>query len=402
MKHGFIGVGQGGNNIIDAGFAKTFPVLAVNTAEVDLGNLKNVTKDCQFVARITEGGAGENIIIGEQAVRMHRKEIAEKIKTIFRECEYIWVVTGLGGGTGTLASVQIIEILTEMGINHGFIGTMPMKNEGTTKKVNAVLGMNQIWTAHTQSELFKSMVIIDNERLKNIIIQEGEFSHEKLWETVNDRIFSMFSALYDFTEQSGTTCLDLEDFKRMFDQKGCMLFNEGDYDPRNQSNQGLAICIMELWRDTIFQTGDIEGALATAVVLERPADFDKDGQLIDNMFAALKDKFKAGLFCRGVYASKLNTADILKIRKKPVRVLTVVSGAPFPKEYLQKFTQEADEELKIIYDKAKPENDLGIGNMLGVFRDYVVKNNGPKQGQKLDLSLFNNDAAATKDIKFKL
>ena len=208
------------------------------------------------MTKITDGGgAGKEIAIGERAIRENRDEIKKRLETLFKNCEYIWIVAGLGGGTGTLGAITMIEILTEMQITHGIIGTVPLKHEGTVEKANCLIGLNQVYKASRKSFFFKGIILIDNKKLKDHIMDSGSFSYESLWDLANGEIYSQFKSIYEFTGQSGQTCLDLEDYKRIFKESGCMLFAEAEIDPSGKSEKSLALAVMEMWQNTFFLTG---------------------------------------------------------------------------------------------------------------------------------------------------
>jgi cell division GTPase FtsZ len=389
LRHGFIGIGQGGGNILNSGFYSDFPVMVINTAEADVKGLKNIPSDCKYIAGVTHGGgAGKEIAVGEQAIIVHRDEIIKRITTLFKSCEYLWVTVGMGGGTGTLGAIQMIEILTELGMPHGIIATVPLEHEGTIEKANCLVGLTQIYQASRQSNFFKGIILIDNKQLKNAIMNHGNgFSYESLWEMANNEIYAKFNAMYSFTEQAGQTCLDIEDYKRIFKEKGCMLFAEAEVDPAGNSEYSLALSVMEMWNNSFFITGDILAGKAIGIVVERPRDFDKDGILIDRLFSELKQHFKAGLIATGVYKSSLNLQETLRLKRKPVRIKAVVSGIPFPAAYLKELNEKAQKEIQILEEKEGREEDLGID--LNFLTGFLKKSSDAKPAQKIDLSVFN-------------
>jgi cell division GTPase FtsZ len=159
MKLGFVGIGQGGSNIA-AAFSDKFPVVCINTAKQDLENLP-IPPDFKIFAKISEGGAGKDVRLGERAIEENREVIAQKIDLAMRDRDLVFVAAGLGGGTGSLGLLQILEILGEKGLNHSVIATFPMSSEGTNEKLNAVLAARQLHKALKESPSFRSIIFID-------------------------------------------------------------------------------------------------------------------------------------------------------------------------------------------------------------------------------------------------
>jgi cell division GTPase FtsZ len=402
MRHGFIGIGQGGGNILNSGFYKDFPVFVINTAKADLDGLKNIPGDCKYLAQVTDGGAGKEIAIGEYAIQAHKEKIASRIDTLFRDCEYVWIVTGFGGGTGTLGAIQMIQLLTEMGKVHGLIGTTPLEHEGTTEKANSLVGLAQLYEAGNNIDLFKGFLLIDNKKLKQTIMNRGEgFSYESLWETANAEIYEKFHGIYNFTEQSGQTCLDLEDYKRIFKEKGGIVFAEAEVDPAGNSESSLALAVMEMLGNTFFIGGDVLQGKAVGVIVERPHDFDTDGAMIDRLFTELKNKFQAGLFCRGVYKSNLSLKETISLKRKPVRLVVIVSGIPYPVEFIRDLNVKTAEEIAIVDQKNSKREDLGI-NMGDITKFLQKTNTPPERPEKtIDLTVFPKHDNAAVNWKFK-
>jgi cell division GTPase FtsZ len=122
MNFGFIGIGQAGGNIANV-FAQEFPAIAINTAKNDLAVLANIKSSYRLHTDISEGGAGKSIRYGEKAIRRYQAEIIDlvNLNKDLKEAETIWLIAGLGGGTGSLGIIQMSVLLSKLGRKHSII-----------------------------------------------------------------------------------------------------------------------------------------------------------------------------------------------------------------------------------------------------------------------------------------
>ncbi|MDA6131179.1 hypothetical protein OSK38_27920, partial [Escherichia coli] len=85
-------------------------------------------------------GAGRNLTVGEEIFKEHKDQILQAVNTQFEDSDFIWIVAGLGGGTGTGSIIQAAELLYRNGFQKkfGLILTLPRKTEGKTVLSNAL------------------------------------------------------------------------------------------------------------------------------------------------------------------------------------------------------------------------------------------------------------------------
>ncbi len=387
MNFGFIGIGQGGGNIVNC-FGKDFPTIAINTAPNDLEGLNNIPKHQRILAKVTEGGAGKSIRYGEKAILTHQNQIVDTIKLSMGDVDRIWLVAGLGGGSGSLGLIQTSILLSKMGKRHSVIVTLPTDDEGTVEKVNSIIALKQLYDLHGHSKNFQSYLIVDNNELKKRILDSGQFTYERFWDEANSLIYRQFKMFYDLSRLSGTTAFDTEDYKSMFDEKGGLVFAESFVDISSGDN-ALAAAVMQSWRDTVFVSGDVTQATAIAVVVQRPTGFDKGGQEINTLFEKMKEQIGSGKFCRGVYYndSILDKAAGAVGQGKPVKISSVVAGIPFPVNIVADLKGQVDREIADIKQKQRRDSlDLDIGSYLS----FVDQNNGENDSiEELDFTIFN-------------
>ena len=153
-----IGVGGAGNNAVNRMIKDnikgvTYYLMNTETATLKRSLTKNVL---QIGVETTKGlGAGANENVGEKAARENK----EQIKDILRGADMVFIVAGMGGGTGTGAAPVVAEIAKEMGILTIGVVTKPFIFEGKARRLRADYGTQKL------RENVDDLIVILNDRL---------------------------------------------------------------------------------------------------------------------------------------------------------------------------------------------------------------------------------------------
>jgi len=186
MKVVLIGVGQAGGKITqalaefdyDRGFGAVQGAFAVNTARADLQNLEI---DTMLVGqdRVKGHGVGGDNELGAEIMRDEATEVMDELDgRVTSEADAVFVVAGLGGGTGSGGAPRLtrkLQRIYEMPI-YG-IGVLPGRNEGGIYQANAGRSLK------TFVREADSVLMIDNDAWHS----SGE-SVEEGFDRINDRI----------------------------------------------------------------------------------------------------------------------------------------------------------------------------------------------------------------------
>lgn len=173
LKFGFLGLGMGGCSIAaECASVKTtdnkslYTAVLVNTNLKDFEKIKDREKEAihEVPLKGYEGGAGRDIEKGEQAFIENKEAVLKSIERNFSDRDFVWIVAGLGGGTGTGAVLEAIDMLYNYGFQgrFGLILTLPRDNEGGNVLGNAIERMQQISTA---MQAMGAILIVDNQKL---------------------------------------------------------------------------------------------------------------------------------------------------------------------------------------------------------------------------------------------
>jgi len=163
-----VGVGGSGGNALTR-MAKCkiqgVELIAINTDAQDLKKTK-ADKKIQIGKNMTKGlGAGMNPKIGQLAA----EESKELIENILKDAEIVFVVCGLGGGTGTGASPVIAGIAKGLGALTIGAVTLPFSFEGSQRTGIAKNGENKL------KERVDTLFVIPNDKLLDRVDDKTTF-----------------------------------------------------------------------------------------------------------------------------------------------------------------------------------------------------------------------------------
>ncbi|MFW6377094.1 MAG: hypothetical protein ACOCZ5_00475 [bacterium] len=391
MDFGFgcIGIGQGGINIAEQ-FAPHFKTIAIDTASQNLDNCNNIKKNLRYHAEVNKlGGAGKNIQIGEKAIIQHEEEIINLLNMngLF-DMDYVFVNFGLGGGSGTLGGVQVSRILSERGVEHGMLCTLPTNYEGSDEQINASVGLYAIEELRKQTDYLRSVVIVENEILKEKVMTK-DIPFENLWIEANNYVFNSFFDVLKFTQQSSSFTIDGQDYIKVLKKKGYIVFGSCLVsDIENKTETALFSEVKESIEDNIFVKDlNYNTAKGLALIINRPERLN-DSKAIENLFTQMRKFIGTGTFANGIYSGEQGLLSKAKniIDKKPLEILTVISGMAFPKERYNELKENAEKEIQN-YEEKSSESKLDID--ISKISNYI--NDSSTKKEKINFSIFNKN-----------
>lgn len=138
-----IGLGGAGANAVDRLKMENLDRLQMAVINTDAQALaaSPVQDKILIGATITRGlGAGADPDLGRQAAEADR----EKITAVVKDCDLIFLVTGMGGGTGSGAAPTVAEIAAEQGATVIAFVTLPFSFEGGRRAKQADDGLQAL------------------------------------------------------------------------------------------------------------------------------------------------------------------------------------------------------------------------------------------------------------------
>ncbi|MBM4404856.1 MAG: cell division protein FtsZ [Chloroflexi bacterium] len=157
-----VGVGGGGVNSVRRVNVNEVPgieLIAINTDTVSLDTVKNM-KTIHIGPQTTRGlGAGGKPEIGRRAA----EETKETIRKELTGADLVFVVAGMGGGTGTGAAPLVAQLARECGALSVSIVTTPFGFEGSRRKTIAQMGLDPLKMASD------TMIVVNNDRIMSSV-----------------------------------------------------------------------------------------------------------------------------------------------------------------------------------------------------------------------------------------
>ncbi len=247
-----IGVGGGGSNAVDHMAEAALcgiDFIAVNTDAQAL-RMSSSPQKIQIGTELTKGlGSGANPEIGRKAAFEDRERIAEALKG----ADIVFIIAGLGGGTGTGASPVIAEVAKEAGALTMAVVTKPFLFEGRKRSLQAESGLKEL------EGKVDTLLCISNQKL--FASAEEEASFLDAFKMADDVLLQGIKAISDLITVPGLINLDLADVRTIISEAGGALLGVGfgrGVDRAKRAAEGAITC-------PLLEKADISGARGVLV-----------------------------------------------------------------------------------------------------------------------------------------
>jgi len=213
-----VGVGGAGvnavNRMVEAGVGGV-EFLAINT---DAQSLEQSTADVtlHIGPKLTRGlGAGSDPELGRQAAM----EEFDRIKSLLRGSDMVFIAAGEGGGTGTGAGPVVARIAREVGALTVGIVTKPFGFEGNRRAAMADTGIEQLATE------VDTLIIVPNNRLLSVL--DKRTSMVDAFKVADDVLRQGVQGISDLVTLPGIINLDFADVRTIMSDAGAALLGIG-------------------------------------------------------------------------------------------------------------------------------------------------------------------------------
>lgn len=206
-----IGVGGGGGNAVSRMYAQ-WPdgpdVTAVNTDAKALAACSAPTR-VQIGRNLTNGlGAGGDPNVGKLAA----EDDVDMLRELVSQADLVFLVTALGGGTGTGAAPLVARVAREEGALVLCFATLPFEFEGERRRRQAEDGLRAL---RMHADVVISM---PNQRLLDSA--DGRASLADAFEKADAALGVGIRALWKLLAQTGIINLDFADLRHLIEHSG--------------------------------------------------------------------------------------------------------------------------------------------------------------------------------------
>ena len=242
-----IGVGGAGGNAIQTMMASSLSgvdFIAANTDMQALDKNKADTK-IQLGEKLTRGlGAGANPDIGRQAAIESCDALAGELEN----ADMVFIMAGMGGGTGTGAASVIADIARKLGVLTVGVVTRPFSFEGRRRSLHAELGISALKTA------VDTLITIPNDRLFKVSDRQTPILNT--FRKVDEVLLQAVRGISDLINVHGLINLDFADVRTVMFEKGMAIMGLGEAEGENRVIEAARMAVSS----PLVENADMKGA----------------------------------------------------------------------------------------------------------------------------------------------
>ena len=323
-----IGTGGCGGNMVTWLFNKGINGATVYATNTDALHLSVTKADEKLLIgkELTRGlGAGGKPQIGREAA----KEAIVDVKKAVGGADMVFVLAGLGGGTGTGAAPVIAQLAKETGAVVIGVVTMPFEAE-KARIDKAEFGLQEL------REVTDTCIVLDNNRLVDIA---GQLPIEQAFAVANELVSTMVKGIVETITLPSLINLDYADVSSIMKNGGVAVIGIGEDDSSERVSQAVKQALTHPLLDV-----DYQGASGALIHITCGPDFKLEE--FDVVGRTVSENLSPD-------AQVIIGARISKDFVGKVRVITIMTGVNSP-YVLGKSTEE--QALPI----SKEISDLGI------------------------------------------
>ncbi len=323
-----IGVGGCGGNTVTWLFNKGINGATVYAANTDALHLSVTKADEKLLLgrEMTRGlGAGGRPQLGREAA----KETLTDLKKAVSGADMVFVVAGLGGGTGTGAAPVIAQLAKETGAVIIGVVTMPFESE-KARIDKAEFGLQEL------REVTDTCIVLDNNRLVDIA---GQLPIEQAFAVANELVSTMIKGIVETITLPSLINLDYADVSAIMKNGGVAVIGIGEADTQDRVNEAVKQALTNPLLDVDYQG-------ATGALIHVTCGPDLKLEEFDNIGRIVSENLSPE-------ANIIIGARISKDFTGKVRVITIMTGVKSP-YVLGKSVNEQAQPI------AKEISDLGI------------------------------------------
>jgi len=299
MRFMTIGLGHCGGKIADdfkrmATKQESFivDVCAINTDRADLETHRNIPEGQKLLIG-TGKGAAKNWREGMVAAVQSKNNVRELIKkTLTPETDVILITAGEGGGSGSGIAPTVAEIIDELGETCIAIVTLPFETESVKTKVNAAMGLDQLY----RKEALKALICIDNDKITAHFPQK---TITEAYEQVNRAAIGTFINLLKLAKRpSRADRIDESELASIFEYPGFATL--ANFRTKSNLVDDLATMLRHSWNGSLLADINPSTAAAALFGIEGPTHLFTTTQ-VDSVRRTIRESLVGRDAMLGIY-----------------------------------------------------------------------------------------------------
>ena len=254
------GVGDAGGNVIKRMIAADWKEVEFYAVNTDVEALRT----CEGAAQIqigvdtTQGFSAEaNPEIGRNAA----EENLETLDAALADARLVFILTGMGGGTGTGAAPIIASLAREHEALTIGVVTLPFDTEGHRRAEHAADGLQDL------RENADAVIVVPNQRLMDTV--EAELPTSEAFHISNETVLRGVKTIADIIVESGEINVDFADVASVMQNAGTVLMGIGKANGENRAR----IAVENAVASPLLDGGKLGDAPGMIVNITAPQDF---------------------------------------------------------------------------------------------------------------------------------
>ena len=226
-------------------------LVAVNTDTQALAGITGAEK-LQIGSVITHGlGTGGDVELGLRAAQQD----AERLEAVAQNTGIVFVVAGLGGGTGTGAAPVVARAAKEQGALVLAFVMLPFVFEGTRRRQQAIAGLEQL---KAQAD---AVICIPNDKLFKVVGDKA--TALDAFQRGNELVATGVQAFWQLLARKGLINVDFADLRNALGSKHSDgIFSFGTATGKDKSRDA----VKALMENPLFDGGDVLGKAETVLI----------------------------------------------------------------------------------------------------------------------------------------
>ncbi|MBY0379554.1 MAG: cell division protein FtsZ, partial [Burkholderiales bacterium] len=253
---------------------------------------------------LTRGlGAGSQPEVGKKAAMEDR----EKIASLLKGTDMLFIAAGMGGGTGTGAAPVIADIAKSLNILTVGVVTKPFSYEGEKRRKTAEIGIDEL------KKYVDSLIVLPNEKLLSEL--DEEVSMREAFAAADDILRGAVLGITEVIKTPGVISLDFADIKTVMSGRGLAMMGSAMATGTDRAKQAAQNAIFSPLLDDVSLDG-ARGVLVnvtSAFGALRMKEYHEILGLIQNHIHPDAD-FKAGM------------AEVEDMDPEEIRVTVIATG----------------------------------------------------------------------------
>ena len=225
-----VGVGDAGGNVVKRMIEDNWKEIEFYAVNTDLEALRtcNGATQVQIGAETTQGlGADGNSEMGRRAA----EEDLETLNTVVADARMVFVIAGMGGGTGTGAAPLIASLAREHGALTIGVVTRPFDVEGQHRAEQTGYGLQEL------QENTDAVIVVPNQRFLDTV--DAELPTSEAFRMSDETVLLGVKSVSDIVTESGEINVDFADIESIMRNAGTVLLGIGQASGENRAKVAM-------------------------------------------------------------------------------------------------------------------------------------------------------------------